>query len=577
VNSINIPQLAGMQRALEDMARSQRDLGDRQTVLHSVVSDVRQSQDSTHRDLQDLRQQFVDYARKDELRTNLQLAQTQIIEVRQELSDRYGKFAEVRELATGTVQALDAGIVSHGSIRGLTEELMLRTPRYWLAPALIAIAAWIRDDPDLAAKALNEAVRRDNDKASLFFALMLRRHQRDQATARWVRQYTARQDPSKLSREFIVVLDAVATGTFGREAKPLVLEQMNEWYERLCQDQDTVDRQVDRWAQMIDTLRQPVDQRYRVLPVLSPTWPELKELYEGATVHGAAEGMLRTLFTGPVPQNDDLRVRVDDILDNLVRDFDVEEAPLRRREAELQAVVNAKGDHDVAARTIAAEDPLHQQAVDFLTLLSNAALHGDRAGASLGTQRFTLSLARNWVVQGAGRLEAQNIATMPARVELNTEGWTGWVDGTADENQLVKSLSDHIDRETEAEVARVAVSGAAKVAGMFGGICLIIALIAALDGGVGTSVFFLIFAAMLGGWVFYDVRALPARRAEIRRKGAQRRVAAVVQVRGGIAELVDLRTEWEREIGQAPSFRSYVDGLTASAFVANAADQQRGA
>ncbi|RDI24493.1 hypothetical protein [Lentzea flaviverrucosa] len=577
MNSINIPQLDGVVRALNQVTRNQEALGEQQVALHGAVSTVQRNQDNTQQELLGLKAQFVEYVRRDELRQNLQLAQVQILEVRGELGDKFGKFAEVRELATGTLQALDAGIVSQGAIRDLSEELMLRTPGYWLAPALIAVAAWIRDEPELATKAIGEALRRDNDKASLFFALVLRRHQRDRATAAWVRQYAARQDPAKLSPEFVVVLDAVSTGTFGREAKPMLLEQMSEWYGRMSRDQDTVDRQVGRWAKMIDTMRRPVDARYQLLPVLSPTWPQLKDMFEGATVHGATEEMLRATFDTPVPQSHDLHVRVDNILDGLVRDFDAEEAPYRKREAWLQAVVNADGDHDVAKKVMAAEDPLHEQTVDFLTLLSNAALHGDRAGASPGTQRFTLALARDWLVQGAGRLEAGNLASMPSRVELRAEGWTGWVDGDTDEQRLVGSLSEHVDRETEKAVSAVRMSGAAQVASVFGGFALLVALLSAVGGASGFALFMLFVAAALGMWAVFDIRALPARRAEIRRKGDQRRIAAVVKLRGAIAELVDLRGEWQREIAKAQSLRTFAEGLTATAFVATAPDQLRGA
>ncbi|MFD4669977.1 hypothetical protein ACFWNN_09595 [Lentzea sp. NPDC058450] len=577
MNSIHIPQLGQLTDAVRKVTQNQEALNQQQIVLHGAMSTVQRNQDSTQRELLDLKSQFVEYVRRDELRQNLQLAQVQILEVRGELNDKFGKFAEVRELATGTLQALDAGIVSQGAIRDLSEELMLRTPGYWLAPALIAVAAWIRDEPALATKAIGEALRRDNDKASLFFALVLRRHQRDRATAAWVRQYAARQDPTKLSREFVVVLDAVSTGAFGREAKPMLLEQMSEWYGRLGQDQDTVDRQVERWAKMIDTMRRPADARYELLPALSPTWPQLKDLLEGATVHGATEEMLRTTFEGPVPQSQDLHERVDGILDNLVRDFDAEEAPYRKREAELQAIVEAQGDHDLAKKKMAAEDPLHEQTVDFLTLLSNAALHGDRAGASAGTQRFTLALARDWLVQGAGRLEAANIAAMPSRVELRAEGWTGWVDGDTDEQQLVGSLSEHIDRETAKAVSEVQMSGAAQAAAVCGGLALLVALLSAVGGASGFAVFLLLVAAALGVWVGFDIRALPARRAEIRRRGDQRRVAAVVRLRGAIAELVDLRGEWQREIAKADSLRTFAEGLTATAFVAIAPDQPRGA
>jgi len=528
--------------------------------------------------LQDLSNRFNEFLRSNELAKALQLAQTEIIAVRQELSTEYGHFGEVRRLATGTLQALDVGIVSHGTMRQLSEELMLSTPRYWLAPALVAIAAWIRDDPELAKRALGEAVRRDNDKASLFFALVLRRHRRNQATARWLRQYTARQDPANLSREFTVVLDAVSTGAFGAESKPLVLEQLGEWYARLVADQAVVDRQVTRWQEMLDTLRRPVDPRYQLLPAISPTWPQLKELYEGATVHGAAEDFFRGMFTGPVPQSDDLRRRVDDILTDLVTRYDVEEAPLRLKEAQLQTIIDAEGDKVKAAQEMHRADPLHESTVDFLTLLSNAALYAEKAGASLGTRRFAVALAKSWIAQGAGRLEARNLAAFPSSVQFALEGWTGINDGSTTEERLVTGLAGHIDAETARAVAQVRFTGKPLGVAILAAILLVFAVFSAVgSSSPGFAVFLLVVAAACGAWSAFQARALPARREELRRQGEQRRNAALAQLRGGIAELVDLRREWEREMAKAPRLRAYLGQLDSTAHVAAAPEQKRGA
>lgn len=578
MNEVQISRdINAISRAVNQIANSQDVLNQKQAVLQQSIGQVADVQDRTRGELLDLRAEFTEYLRRDELRHNLQVAHTEIIQVRQELETSFGHFAEVRRLATGALQALDVGIVTHGTLRQLSEELMLVTPRYWLAPALVAVAAWIRDDPELAQKALTETTRRDNDKAALFFALVLRRHRRNEATARWLRQYTARQDPTGLSREFTVILDAVSTGAFGHESKHLVMRQLGEWYERLADDREIVDRQVDRWARLLDADRRPVDPRYTVLPVISPTWPQLKELYEGATVHRTAEERFRALFTGELPQSEDLRRRVDEILDGLVTGYDVEEAPLRRKEHELQEIVKADGDKTRAAKAVQTAVPLHEETVDFLTLLSNAAVGDRRTGTSPGTQRFAVALAKDWIAEGAGRLEAANLGAQPAAVEFELEGWSARIDGTTGEKHLVTSLSAHIVAETEAAVAKVKFAGPPLSAAIIAGVVLLLGLWAGLAHNPGLAGFFLVGTAFLAGWSAYQARSLPARRQELRRQGEQRRAVAVARLRGGIAELVDLRAEWERELALAADLRAYLDRLNSTAFAAPAPGAKRGA
>ncbi|TCK22274.1 hypothetical protein [Pseudonocardia endophytica] len=557
----------GLSRDLDQLQRLQ-------LALHQTVEQVSDNQDVTRAELNDLRRLFDEFLLRDELANNLQLAQSQVIAVVQELDGKYGHFAEVRRLATGTLQGMDSGIVTQETMQGTAEELMITTPRYWLAPALVALAAWIRDDQLLAERALGEALSRDNDKTALFFALVLRRHRRDAATARWLRQYMARQDPALLSQEFTVVLDASATGALGADAKPMVMSHLHEWYERLGADPAIVAAQVTRWRQLVDGLRAPAPTGYTVLPAISPTWPLLADLYAGATVHGRAEAHFRGIFDRPLHRDPNLERRVDDILDTLVTSYDEEEAPLRRRHAELDAIIAHDGDKKAAAATVAAAAPVHDGTVDFLTLITNAGFYPDQVGASDGTQRLAVALAKDWIIEADGQLEAANLQAMPAGVDLATEGWTGRIDERASEQDLVASLSRHIDAETEAQIAAVRFdAGPFAIAGAV--LAAILAVVTAANAGAGGAVFFVIVMLALGVWAGYGYYRLQPRKDHIRVLGDRRRDQACAQVRGAIAEVVDWRSAWEQEIARAHGFRTYMSALSRDAFVTGHHDHAR--
>ena len=59
--------------------------------------------------------------------------------------------------------------------------------------------------------------------------------------------------------------------------------------------------------------------------------------------------------------------------------------------------------------------------------------------------------------------------------------------------------------------------------------------------------------------------------------GRQRKEVAVAQLHGGIAELLDLRGAWERELALAGRLRQYLEQLNGAAFAMRAPDQLRGA
>src|SRR4051794_16096704 len=101
-----------------------------QVQLQQVVDHVANTQDVTRSELQELRELFDSFLLRNELQHNLEVAHTEIVAVRQELETKFGHFTEVRRLATGTLQGMDAGIVKQETLQAIAEELMVTAPDY---------------------------------------------------------------------------------------------------------------------------------------------------------------------------------------------------------------------------------------------------------------------------------------------------------------------------------------------------------------------------------------------------------------------------------------------------------------
>jgi hypothetical protein len=532
-----------------------------QDLLAGMVGEVATNQDATRKELTQLRGAFSDFLRKDQLHKNLDKAQNALQLARGDFDKSFGHYDEVRRQATGILQALDAGIVTMRTIYQASEEMMLNAPRYWLAPALVALAAWIRDDRVLAERALAESIRREPGKTSLFFTLVLRRHGRTEATSRWLRQYVVGHDPAALPAEFVVVLDAVATGAFGPESRPVVMDNLTEWYERLRTDQDTVQAQVKRWQQLMDSMRADNALEFPVLRAVSPTWPAMEELYRSTTAFRRSEEFFHGIFDGPLPANHDLRRRVDDILTNLVTKFDDEERPLRTKMDKLQAVIDHDGDEELAAKAITAAEPLRDERVDLMTLLTNAAFYPDKLGASRATQRLAVALTGEWIVEAVGRLQAAATAALPNAVRLKIDGWTGAIDSASTEAGLVTSVTSHIDSETEKAVAGTGVGGAGVLGALIGVAALVGGVLTAVKGELGETVFVLLLAIAAGGWTYLQFRKRDERRAELRQQGEHRKALAAAQVNGAVAEARDWWELYHQELGNAERLRGYLASM----------------
>ena len=191
-HSISRADLSSIESSLSTMESNLSNLGNEMGSLSNTVSHVSSKVEemadevsSTQKILYELAGDFATFVKKDSMDKAFQMAQTQIIAERQEFEKNFGQYAEVRKLTVGILQATDLGIVRSETMRRRSEESMLNIPRYWLGPGLIALSAWLANDRPLAEKAMAETVRRDDNKASLYFALISRRGNRRQASAAW--------------------------------------------------------------------------------------------------------------------------------------------------------------------------------------------------------------------------------------------------------------------------------------------------------------------------------------------------------------------------------------------------------
>ena len=178
-------------RAIENnLGAIHRDL----QTLDSEIGGVRNDVKVVYDEIGSLAAEFHDFVNVQVRANRLGQAETRLVKIRQELEKKYGHYDIVRRTTTGILQADDLGIVKKDTISSATEEIMISTPGYWLAPCLVALAAWINDQPELAEKALKEGIKRNDEKTSLFFALICRRADRKQACLKWTQRYLENQD-----------------------------------------------------------------------------------------------------------------------------------------------------------------------------------------------------------------------------------------------------------------------------------------------------------------------------------------------------------------------------------------------
>lgn len=544
-------------------------------TLDSNVGAVNSNIKVVYDEIGSLAKEFHDFVSVQQRANRLNQAETRLVKIRQELEKKYGHYDIVRRTTTGILQADDIGIVKKDTISNATEELMISTPGYWLAPCLVALAAWINDQPELAEKAIKEGIKRNDEKTSLFFALICRRADRKEACLKWTQRYLANQDEENLDRKTIIVLDAFASGLFGADTEGVISRQMNEWLQHLEEKPGFTEKQTQQWSEAINLKRKPLDtSSYTYLRKYSKTWPVLEDILEGAHLHAEMLEYLIGIFEQKV-STATVREQLDDILDSLVTDFDDEELPLRKEEKFEQFIVDFRGDESRARQNMNVEQTAFETHKDFTQLLTDAAMKPETAHSSVSTQKFAFALSRDWVMNAYNDVVAQNRMKIPNEIEINVDTFNDTTVDGQNENELLERFSTLVSSERDAELATCVMSSFEQFC-LYGGIAVgVIGLVMLLFG----NKFLGLIAVIAGvGMVlnhFSKKKDIENKRQNIAERYEKKRSSGSEIIRATLAEVVDFRIEFADKDSESEQVIDFLEQLSPDQYVRKLATSNR--
>lgn len=240
--------LSALERRLDRVVEATHRIEQGLVHTNSRLDEVSGELSELSQDLAELNQAFITFVEDNKRATTLQKAATELIRVRQELDRDFGGYKIVRETMLGVLQATDLALVKKTTISQVSEELMLNNPDYWLAPCLVAVAAWIGNDRDLANRAIREAIRRDEEKTSLTMALICRRNNRTDTCFEWLSIYFAHQNAGHFTESTFTYLNAYLNGVFGPDEKHMCDDYVAKWLREIQGNGEAFERkQIDIW------------------------------------------------------------------------------------------------------------------------------------------------------------------------------------------------------------------------------------------------------------------------------------------------------------------------------------------
>jgi len=443
-------------------------------VIATGLDDVDTKVVKVNDELSRLAADFNAYVRRQEFANNKLQAQSVLNDVRAEIERKYGHYNRVRRSTTGILQADDLGIVRKAAVTDAAESVMIETPGYWLAPCLVALAAWINDQPELAGKAVKEAIRRNDEKTSLFFALVCRRAGRGDTSLKWVQRYLESQDEENLNRNTVIILDAYASGLLGADSEGVISTIMTGWLDNLVEKPGFVEQQRDQWSKALINKKKKYDSgSYIYLPKYSSTWPLLVQVMEGAELHAIIVDYFMDIFEKEASTKE-LKEQLDEILESLVTDFDDEETPLRKQEKLNELIIEFDGDLQRARMNMQMEEKSFEERKDFTQLLTDSAMRPEISHANSSTQKFAIALTKDWIKDAYSDITAKNRMAIPVDIQLNIGTFSAVTRDGTNEPALEQEMRAHYEAEKNAELAKHVLTAGDKYS-LFAG-CVIGAL-----------------------------------------------------------------------------------------------------
>lgn len=556
-------KLRGIDNNLDNLNDNLQNLHFKLGNINSEIGSIGDKQEVLDDRMNSLSTSLQDFIETDAKNNQLQLAETRQGNLNQDLHNKFGYYAEIRRMVLGILQAVDSGIVSHETLQNATETLMIKTPDYWIAPALVAIVAWIRDDKEDTEKALKEALRRDDYKTTLFFMLIMRRLGRNDACHQWMQRYLMHQDPNNLNREFVTVLEAAATGLFPPVSRQLMLSTVNKWVIQLTQSDQYINEQKNEWLKFFQDKGDLSSKQYPLLQKHCTNWAELTASMKKARLHQFLNNYFKNILNSNIDESKSSKDQLDEILSLLISNFDDEELELKEKVRQNQHIIDQKGDIKSSSQNNKVE-----KKTNFLRLLTSSALNPELAGVSKSTQALAIAISQPWIIEAHDSYTAEYRMNYITNAELDINGFCTSTSDGSDETEQLKSHNEHWGWILSGEMKKNGIPGCAIAISVFFYVIATLIYIYRPKFHTTSYVIFTISTLFLG--VIYWGGSI--NKSNAKKKNNDARAKSQEVLRGCLAELADFRAEYNMEDTKAEEIRSMLQSISVEEFLGNSRD-----
>ena len=354
----------------------------------------------------------------------------------EQIEKRFGYYDSVRRTTEALISAVENSNISKSSLYKLREDLILNNPNYWLTNALACTVSWLLDDKQNAHKELDNALKLNSERTSIFFCLINYRFGRTQTSINWLNRYLQYQDPSNLDSDFVTILDLVASGIFGNEEKTLVFNKIGEWYNRLASKSDIKEKVINRWEDFLDEN----EEKKITMPVLEYYCTNkgmLKSNLAKTSAYANVLSELEKITKKAYSVND-----VNSILNTLIYNYEDKEKQYQSDNLKNNLILECNGDREKAEELYKKQQIVYDEKVDLINLFTNISIYHQEYKVSNETQKLALALSKDYIIEAIRRLN-EKLYEGDINIQIN-DFQTKTIDGKNRE-EIASDLTNYLN------------------------------------------------------------------------------------------------------------------------------------
>ena len=375
-----------------------------------------------------------------------QIAHENIIRIDQLIREKFINYVEVRRTVMGVVKDFDINLIRNSTIEELSEELWMTSSRYWLSYALIAITAWVNDQPDIANNAVSESFRKDPVKTSLFFCLMNIRFNRIPTAKRWFFEYMKTLDPTQIQSETAIIIQAYVNGLFGKdkELEFEVQQVIDNWVMEINLNEDISTEIVDSFKNYLVNLKSKKEFNFKTIKSHCSNYDNVMLAYLESAKYNDLIDLVKAVDVELVNQtNANYKVRVDAVLEDLINNYDKDEVELRKQKEYYQMIVKNDGDTEFAKKQYTEMMDVRDSGYNIGKQMVNWALYD--ADADEQVRKFSFQNTKVWFLGALNDWSSSFESKNPTQFAIQIGSFKSISNGD-DEREQLEAMKESFEK-----------------------------------------------------------------------------------------------------------------------------------